>query len=216
MKYLSFVCNKLLTYFFQQNTYIFSLEISSKTRTDGDGMESSQSVNVNENTDTSQNARKEINLNPQKGPTIDTICPSISQPQILINLTPKEIHYVSKKPKVLSKEPKFVPYEPYKAAIRPIVPKEKDSQTSKKKSSKNNMDLNVLVSQIALIDTNPIPFKSSKKTQKISKEDQPSPSISDLTKKQWENEREEMKNEIFSLRNKVDTLQDQIKQQAQV
>lgn len=189
---------------------IFSLEISSKTRTDGDGMESSQNANINEGIDQIKD------LNSQKGPTLDTISSSILPPQILINLTPKEIHYVSKKPKVLSKEPKFVPYEPYKAAIRPIVPKEKDSQASKKKSSKNNMDLNVLVSQIALIDTNPIPFKSSKKVQRISKDEQSSPTISDLSKKQWENEREEMKNEIFSLRNKVETLQDQIKQQAQV
>lgn len=173
-------------------------------------MESSQNASINEGIDQIKD------LNSQKGPTLDTISSSISPPQILINLTPKEIHYVSKKPKVLSKEPKFVPYEPYKAAIRPIVPKEKDSQASKKKSSKNNMDLNVLVSQIALIDTNPIPFKSSKKVQRISKDEQSSPTISDLSKKQWENEREEMKNEIFSLRNKVETLQDQIKQQAQV
>lgn len=134
---------------------------------------------------------------------------------MLVNLTPTEIKYVNRKPTSISKEPKFVPYEPYKAATRPIVSSAR--LTSKKKSNKNNMDLNVLVSQMALVDTNPIPFQSSKKPFKVFTEEQlQSDVVSDISKKQRESELVQMKDEMLALKNENESLKEQVKQQAQV
>lgn len=180
-------------------------------------MESAQSDEVDDKESSHYNSRIQSRLNTKQNNSQVIDSPTFYPPaEILINLTPKEIHYVNKKPKSHSKEPKFVPYEPYKAAIRPIVPLTKNNSTSKKKSSKNNLDLNVLVSQMALIDTNPIPFKSSKKILKPPVDEQPCTSVADLSKSHWEGERQEMKQEIVTLHHTIDTLQDRIKQQAQV
>ncbi|XP_055305203.1 golgin-45 [Sitodiplosis mosellana] len=49
-----------------------------------------------------------------------------------------------------NKAPKFVPFEPYKAAVNPMVP---DLQKRQRTSKKNNLDLNTLVSHVANIKT---------------------------------------------------------------
>lgn len=66
--------------------------------------------------------------------------PPVTPTGQIVNLIPKTITQTT--------EPKFVPYEPYKAAIRPIVPLGK-----KKKRSKNNLDINVMVSQLTHLKT---------------------------------------------------------------
>lgn len=45
-----------------------------------------------------------------------------------------------------NREPRFIPFEPYKAAVRPMVPLQK---SSKRQKSRNNLDLNTLVSHMA-------------------------------------------------------------------
>ena len=64
----------------------------------------------------------------------------------VISLIPKSTTYAKKEKYILDslklKEPKFVPYEPYKAAVTPIIPFEKKY----KRSLKNNVDIDTMVS----------------------------------------------------------------------
>lgn len=50
-----------------------------------------------------------------------------------------------------NREPRFIPFEPYKAAVNPIIPFKR--QHLKVKINKNNLDLNVLVSQMSVMKT---------------------------------------------------------------
>lgn len=199
--------------------------MSLKTRTEGDGMETiSPDENKREIPAGNQQPSSSKNTKHSKKRIVFTTHVSQSYPDEyfpmdkLINLTPKEIHYVNRKSNSLSREPKFVPYEPYKAAIKPIISTQKRATNTKKRKSKNNLDLSVLVSQMSLIDTNPIAFKSSKrplteilKEKKVSVE-----TITDNEKKVWELEKAKMQDEIRSLKNTNVSLIDQIKQQAHV
>jgi hypothetical protein len=49
-----------------------------------------------------------------------------------------------------NKEPRFIPFEPYKAAINPIIPYKKP-QNKIKLNNKNNLDLSVLVTQMSQV-----------------------------------------------------------------
>lgn len=51
-----------------------------------------------------------------------------------------------------NKEPKFIPFEPYKGAVNPLVPYRKLNKI--KINKKNNLDLNVLVTQMSNMKTN--------------------------------------------------------------
>lgn len=70
-------------------------------------------------------------------------CPPVTPTGTIVNLIPRHATR-SQKDKLLStlkcKEPKFVPYEPYKAAVNPIIPYQK-----KKKGTRNNLDINEMV-----------------------------------------------------------------------
>ncbi|XP_008202932.1 golgin-45 isoform X2 [Nasonia vitripennis] len=98
------------------------------------------------------------------------------------------------------KEPKFVPYEPYKAAVNPIVPYKK----KKKKAPKNNLDINVMVTQLANLKTEETKKKSQSDDKPITVE-----SEVDSLKKQYEAEIQKLKEENSQLEN-------QLKFQAQV
>lgn len=68
----------------------------------------------------------------------------------IFNLIPHLV-YNNRTQGLKSKEPRFVPFEPYKAAVNPIIPFKR--QNFKVKINKNNLDLNVLVSQMSVMKT---------------------------------------------------------------
>ncbi|KAL7290171.1 hypothetical protein TKK_0015883 [Trichogramma kaykai] len=126
-------------------------------RTEGDGMEF---VNPDKFTDSIDKSIK-IRLGEALIYHPTNLKQQVSTPPItptgqIVNLVPK--NHIRRDKQILHplkiKEPKFVPYEPYKAAINPIVPIEK--MTKKVKSKKNNLDINVMVSQLAQLKTEEI------------------------------------------------------------
>lgn len=131
--------------------------------------------------------------------------PPVTPTGQIVNLVPqKTIQKIKKEKQILHslkvKEPKFVPYEPYKAAVNPIVPFEK----KKKKASKNNLDINVMVSQLANLKTEEIRKESQTDNKPVVIE-----SEVDVLKKQYEAEIQKLKEENSQLEN-------QLKFQAQV
>lgn len=106
------------------------------------------------------------------------------------------------------REPKFVPYEPYKCAIHPIVPRK---QKEKKdnivcKPSKNNVDINNLVEQMSDLRTTVL---QEEKTESINDD-------AVISKKQWETEKGMLETDIKNLRESNCHLENQLKFQAQV
>ncbi|XP_058813711.1 uncharacterized protein LOC131677724 [Topomyia yanbarensis] len=94
------------------------------------------------------------------------------------------------------KEPRFVPFEPYKGAVNPIIPY-KNNENRIKITDRNNLDLNVLVSQMSTI------------TSKELKGEAMANGKSDCDKQKYEKQIEELKKER-------DYYQSQLKFQAQV
>lgn len=68
----------------------------------------------------------------------------------IFNLVPHLV-YSNRTQGLKNKEPRFIPFEPYKAAVNPIIPFKR--QNLKIKINKNNLDLNVLVSQMSVMKT---------------------------------------------------------------
>lgn len=130
--------------------------------------------------------------------------PPVTPTGQIVNLIPQTIKQIKKEKHILHslkvKEPKFVPYEPYKAAVNPIVPYEK----KKKRASKNNLDINVMVTQLAHLKTE----ESEKKRQSANKPVTVDSEVDSL-KKQYEAEIQKLKEENSQLEN-------QLKFQAQV
>lgn len=130
--------------------------------------------------------------------------PPVTPTGQIVKLVPKTITQMKKGKHILhslkSKEPKFVPYEPYKACVNPIVPYEK----KKKKGSKNNLDINVMVTQLALLKTEETKTSSQNDSKPVTVETEV-----DTLKKQYEAEVQKLKEENSQLEN-------QLKFQAQV
>lgn len=157
-----------------------------KARTAGDGMESAHdSIEARKNVD-------QTNKNALPGRLIQ-IYPT--------NIIRKE----RKKSQLYAKSPKFVPYEPYPAAVKPMVP-QKMSVGSKK--SKNNMDINTLISQMSQMDTKISEYKPRAKLRSASEK-----SMNENTNCA---ENEELKNKIEAMTQENEDLKEQLKQQAQV
>ncbi|XP_053670741.1 uncharacterized protein LOC128721054 [Anopheles nili] len=119
----------------------------------------------------------------------------------VFNLVPRLVspNARSKLTAMHSKEPKFVPFEPYKGAVTPIIPGRNDvpgGGTRVKLSNRNNLDLNVLVSQMSTITDKELRTKIT-------------PSVDNEDKQRYEKELEE-------LRKERDYFQGQLKFQAQV
>lgn len=96
------------------------------------------------------------------------------------------------------RDPKFVPFEPYKAAVNPIIPLRNKNRF---KLNKNNLDINVLVSQMASIKVNELSKSSSEKS---------------VEKTELDQEREKYNQELEDLRKERDFCQTQLKLQVQV
>lgn len=173
----------------------FHPKIMSKTRTAGDGMESDEIA--------TETVRKVTGK-----PTIRTGSKETLLPGRLIQVYPTSVVRAEKKrPQLNSKSPKFVPYEPYPAAVKPIVPQ----TVSKSKKSKNNMDINVLISQMSQMDTKLNEFKPRPKLTSSSSLD---PVTVDSDK--HNPEKAELQATIDKLMEENESLKDQLKQQVQV
>lgn len=126
----------------------------------------------------------------------------------IVNLVPKNISNVRQEKRILhslkSKEPKFVPYEPYKAAVNPIVPFEKKN----KKLLKNKSSMNTMVTQIAAMKIQDHDMKLKESCVKESKEK--------TSETEWSSERKAYEAEIHKLKEENSQLETQLKFQAQV
>lgn len=128
----------------------------------------------------------------------------------IVNLVPKNITQ-GKNEKILRslklREPKFVPYEPYKAAVNPIIPYEKKY----KKGSRNNLDINEMVAQMAIhksieMEKNEVRFIAPEVKEKKIEEQ-----LSD-----WEIQKKTYEAKIQNLKDENSQLENQLKFQAQV
>jgi hypothetical protein len=126
----------------------------------------------------------------------------------IVNLVPKNVTQ-TKKDKILlgnlkGKEPKFVPYEPYKAAVKPIIPYEKKGKPGERKSSQKSLDLRIMVTNMPNVEVGTKHKQSSKET---TDEGQTDVALQ---------EKKAMEDEIKTLKEENGQLESQLKFQAQV
>jgi len=125
----------------------------------------------------------------------------------IVNLVPKNISNAKQERRILhtlkSKEPKFVPYEPYKAAVNPIVPFEKKN----KKLSRNETSMNAAtVAQLAALK---IQDNNARMTDCVGGKEE-------KLSEEWNNEKRMYEAEIRKLKEENSQLETQLKFQAQV
>ncbi|XP_049870754.1 golgin-45 [Pectinophora gossypiella] len=175
----------------------FHLKIMNKRRTAGDGMESDEkTVEVDKKVISKPGSRSTSKESLIPGRLVQVFPTSIVRPQ-------------KKHPHIHSKTPKFVPYEPYPAAVKPITPK---TVSKSVKKSKNNMDINTLITQMSQMNTNLSEFKPRAKL--MSTGDNSNKSVTDNDKTNAVNQ--EMQKKIDELVKENDSLKEQLKQQVQV
>ncbi|KAL6428753.1 hypothetical protein ACFW04_007964 [Cataglyphis niger] len=133
--------------------------------------------------------------------------PPVTPTGTIVNLVPKNINNTKQERRILhslkSKEPKFVPYEPYKAAVNPIVPLEKKN----KKLLRNESRMNATIAQVAAmkIQDNDVRLKDCG-TENIEK----------VLENEWDSEKRVYETEIRKLKEENSQLETQLKFQAQV
>lgn len=131
--------------------------------------------------------------------------PPVTPTGTIVNLVPKHISNVKNEKPILnslkSKEPKFVPYEPYKAAVKPIIPYDKNS----KQSNRNDLSMNMTISQLAAL-------KICKPEVQLST----SANENEDTDNEWIKEKKAYDTEILKLKEENRQLENQLKFQAQV
>ncbi|KOB72832.1 Glutaredoxin [Operophtera brumata] len=166
-------------------------EMINKVRTAGDGMESDESV-----TET----KKLIEIK------ADTKRKESLLPGRLIQVFPSSIIRNEKRKSINAKTPKFVPYEPYTAAVKPMTPKVPVKGVRK---SKNNMDINTLISQMSQMNTDLNEFKPRSKLTSSSDKLEVNPETNS-------SENLELHKKVDNLSKENESLKDQLKQQVQV
>ncbi|XP_023228124.1 golgin-45-like [Centruroides sculpturatus] len=128
---------------------------------------------------------------------------------------------------IKQKEPKFIPYEPYKAAVTPIIPEQKNIRGEKHTNKKNHGEAKLTLTEthIPFPLTYPnipiheklqnngetVPLLKVLKEVKICKDD-----VEDREELLWKTEKNAMKEEINKLKEEKCQLQDQFKIQLQV
>jgi hypothetical protein len=127
----------------------------------------------------------------------------------LVNLVPKNITQTKKDKIILGKlkgkEPKFVPYEPYKAAVKPIIPYEKKGKPGDRKISQKSLDMKIMVTNMP--DVQDGISKHEESSKETEHRDQTDAALQ---------ERRAMENEIRTLKEENSQLESQLKFQAQV
>lgn len=160
-----------------------------KVRTAGDGMESNEIV-VETNKPSEKVEKRKDSLLPGR----------------LIRVFPSTILKNEKKKSINAKTPKFVPYEPYTAAVKPMTRKVAAKGVRK---SKNNMDINTLISQMSQMNTDLNEFKPRPKLNSSSDK-----SVVETEKTSSENL--ELQVKVANLSTENESLKEQLKQQVQV
>ena len=94
-----------------------------------------------------------------------------------------------------NREPRFVPFEPYKGAVNPIIPFKNNE--NRIKVDRNNLDLNVLVSQMSTMTSKELKGEV-------------------VAKQEFDIEKQKYEKQIEDLRKERDYFQSQLKFQAQV
>ena len=116
--------------------------ISRFTRTDGDGMESMQ-LPITSDVKSSIDMMKKMNLSsptkspPQQDRVINLIPNKVSSPAASSTSAKYEVKALKSthSSSSLEKKARFIPYEPYKAAVNPMVPMQKKMQGARNKRS---------------------------------------------------------------------------------
>ncbi|XP_041968627.1 golgin-45 isoform X2 [Aricia agestis] len=162
-----------------------------KARTAGDGMESNECV-----TESSERYKQVIKKDQKR---------EVSLTGRLVQVFPtKFISSERTSSQIYSKTPKFVPYEPYPGAVKPIMGKTRP----RNKKSRNNMDINKLISQMSQMNTDMTEYKPRSKSNKENKEN-----LYDGKKSDSENQ---MQIRLDELHKENESLKEQLKQQVQV
>ncbi|XP_076645720.1 golgin-45 [Halictus rubicundus] len=174
-------------------------------RTQGDGMEN-VTVDKIEVKQTKCRLGDALIYRPTNLKQLSSI-PPVTPNGPIINLVPKHISNVKDEKHILnslkSKEPKFVPYEPYKAAVNPIIPHDKKC----KKFQKSSLNMNMAVSQVAAMKIHEIEVPASEIIKSM--ENKPIES-------EWLKEKKAYETEIKKLKEENSQLENQLKFQAQV
>lgn len=172
-------------------------------RTQGDGMEN---VVMDEN----EAKRSKCRLNDSliyypKNLKQSVLTAPVIPTGTIVNLIPKNITATKGKRQILNslktKEPKFVPYEPYKAAVNPIVPAEKKN----KKHSKWDTNINVAATEVAKLKISDTNVEKERDIERDKKEES-----------NWDKEKRNYETEIQKLKEENSQLENQLKFQAQV
>ncbi|KAK9307677.1 hypothetical protein QLX08_002083 [Tetragonisca angustula] len=173
-------------------------------RTQGDGMEN-VTAEKNEIKQTKYRLGETLIYHPTNLKQLSSIPPVMPNGPI-VNLIPRHVTSVKDEKHILnslkSKEPKFIPYEPYKAAVNPIIPYEKKN----KKSQKGNVNVNMTVSQVAAMKLHETKVSNDLKTVEKDKS----------VESEWLKEKKAYEGEIQKLKEENSQLENQLKFQAQV
>lgn len=180
--------NLPLRYVYKINPLRIS-EMINKVRTAGDGMESDESLIEIKKPAEKEAMRKDSHV-----------------PGRLIQVFASTVQRNEKRKSINAKTPKFVPYEPYTAAVKPMTPK---IATKGVRKSKNNMDINTLISQMSQMNTDLNEFKPRPKLNSSSDK-----SVIEAEKSTLENL--ELQNKVTNLSKENESLNEQLKQQVQV
>ncbi|XP_034940382.1 golgin-45 isoform X2 [Chelonus insularis] len=173
-------------------------------RTQGDGMENVSTDKV----ETKKTHLRDTLIYHPTNLNQSSYTPAVTPTGTIVKLIPTHVTQ-RKKEKILhslkSKEPKFVPYEPYKASVNPIIPFEK-----KHKSSRNNLDINEMVAQMAIHKSIEMEKDEAKRIAESQKDNK------NKELKDWEIEKKSYEQEIQNLKEENSQLENQLKFQAQV
>ncbi|KAK7789208.1 hypothetical protein R5R35_009626 [Gryllus longicercus] len=126
----------------------------------------------------------------------------------IVNLVPKQVTPAKKDSSIVlglkGKEPKFIPYEPYKAAVKPIIPFDKKKNLERKVSKKH--ELPIVPPVIPSVENGTLSNSSLSVDSNIQNDQG----------RVWETERKAMQEEIKTLKDENGQLESQLKFQAQV
>lgn len=173
-------------------------------RTQGDGMENATAEKI-EVKQTKCRLGETLIYHPTNLKQLSSTPPVMPNGPI-VNLIPRHINNVKHEKHILrslkSKEPKFIPYEPYKAAVNPIIPYEKKNR----RLQKSNVNVNMAVSRVAAMKLHETKVSNDLKTV-----DEDKSAESD-----WLIEKKAYEAEIQKLKEENGQLENQLKFQAQV
>ncbi|XP_061942692.1 golgin-45 isoform X2 [Apis cerana] len=174
-------------------------------RTEGDGMENVTAEKI-EIKQTKCRLGETLIYHPTDLKQLSSI-PPVTPNGPIVNLKPKYVTNVKDEKHILNslklKEPKFIPYEPYKAAVNPIIPYEKKN----KKLQKSNVNVNMTVAQVVAMKLHETKVLCNE--LKIIDEN-------NCIGNEWLKEKEEYEAEIQKLKEENSQLENQLKFQAQV